>query len=255
MSIGNIKNGKLVSLQSGHFPQLFTGLDASKPTPALGDYYFTTDNGKIYTCFIAGYWTLIQSQGYEEYQNHLGNVDNYIETTVTGSGTATEAAATHKMILSAGIAVGSTLYQTKDTFIPSSDRQLLQIKIRDIIETIDGTGYRWIGFREDFTSNSGAVHFVGFYQAINVGSQCYAAAFGTGGSSITPVTLSDKDVLGVAMTSSLIEFYQNGALIKTINTKIPTKAMHAGGSIVVTSGITLPPVSSFSIDYIMIRRY
>ncbi len=52
-----IDSGKLVTLQSGHQPQMGVGTEAQKPsTPGKGDNYFAVDSFKIYTCFVNGTW-------------------------------------------------------------------------------------------------------------------------------------------------------------------------------------------------------
>lgn len=54
-----ISSGRAVSLQSGHQPRFLTGLDAGKSsTPGIGDTYYATDTGIIYTCLVSGIWVV-----------------------------------------------------------------------------------------------------------------------------------------------------------------------------------------------------
>lgn len=58
-SYGNIKSGRLITVKSGHYPQMQMGLDASKTTnPSIGDLYYATDTGLIYNCFVVNIWSL-----------------------------------------------------------------------------------------------------------------------------------------------------------------------------------------------------
>jgi len=141
MTFGSIKTGRLTSLESGHYPQVQSGLDASKTvSPGVGDTYYATETGKIYTCFISGTWTLTSSVSVERYSNHLGTVDNIMSTSVFGNGTASTSS--HQMDLSSGVGLASfASYKTNIGINPDTDYFVFNAKAQNIVN--GATGIRW----------------------------------------------------------------------------------------------------------------
>ena len=144
-----IEDGRIISMEDGHQPHFFAGLDASKPTnPSTGDKYSAYDTGKEYSCIVENVWTVFSSPCVDEYSNHLGTVDSMMSTTVTGNSTASTTA--HQMNLSSGLsAIGKAIYQAGIVITPDTEDVLLNMTVQNIIDGAGGARTTKLGAFED----------------------------------------------------------------------------------------------------------
>lgn len=243
MSFGmRIEDGQIVSMQDGHMPNDFVGLNASKPTnPGVGDVYKETDTGKEYTCFVANIWSLTNSPVYEEYSNHLGTVDNMMSVWLGGdaTGTGVTDAANHKMDLSTMTGDNQTYYLSNRSISPSSENFEFNTKISNLVSGEGGTRAYTIGL-EGYHCKAR------FYQEDEGAWQTYT----DDGVNVTLNNILDivsGDMLSIKNYGSLIMFYVNGVLVATHNT--PNFSGLLGRLGVAPIGLSVTTARQISVDY------
>jgi hypothetical protein len=256
MTYGMILTGRLVSLDSGHYPQLNSGLDSNKPSsPGVMDSYIANDTGKQYICYISGIWTLVYSEGYEEYQNHLGTTDNFMQTAVSANGTAVTDATNHEMDLSTGITNPSTSrYISKDTFDASANSLISTLKVDNIVSGLPNTKFNemHIGFMADFAVDD-SDNTAEFVQKKD-GTWVTRTTNNSGSTTDQSISaIGNGDVLGILVTSNAVLFFKNGSFLNYSITTLPTVNMYAGVGIFATeAGLTT--ARSCSVDYFRFRQ-
>lgn len=253
-----ISSGKAVSLQSGHQPRFLVGLDANKSSsPGVGDTYSATDTEKSYFCYVAGTWSEVSSlfsmNAYDEiYTNHLGSTDNFIQTAVTGGGTATPDATNHEIDLAVGTAANDTAsYDSKKTWQLDTKILILNMKINNINYGNGANNNILIGFLDLWNG----VPFPGygvFFRCVNSAWQTYArnAANTSNDNMTSPVS---GDVLTIVVSSTKVRFYINKVIIKTYTANIPTGIdLHAGAAVLTRAVVVAG--CSISVDWINIMK-
>ncbi len=198
---------------------------------------------------------LLAVQTLERYSNHLGAVDNFMQTTVSGNGTVTADATNHEMDLTSGITlVGGSSFETKKTWILGKN----PIAVTMIINNLAGDNSMnagWFGLADIF---GGAVVGVTIpsngciFRYSNAGWRIYTVK-DTNTSLLTTAAVTNGDVITVVATSAKVSFYLNGVSLGTLTTMIPTAALKAGGGVKNASGTAVDTTAS--IDQIDISRY
>lgn len=204
-----IASGKILNTASGQTPQLYVGLDASKPSPGVGDTYIATDTGKNYTCFVNGIWSLSISPVIEEYSNHLGTIDNMITTAVTGLGTASTDAANHEMDLSTGIGAGTSDYRNAVAIDPSLVNFETNYIIKNIVDGIGGNRSFTIGV----TDNLGVGAY--FYMHSSDGLWSVYSSNGISFEQTVITPFSSGDILTIKGMKNIIIYFINGVIVAT----------------------------------------
>lgn len=199
----------------------------------------------------------------EEYSNHLGAVDNFTETTVTGSGTATTDVTNHGMNLSTGTTLESySQFFTKASYTPSTKPIIVNFKVNNIVygDLINGAlNFRHIGL---LVSNPGSSEtmagctfkYMGGYAGGLTGWYIYVGD-GTTGSKTKINTLNEGDFLTIYITSTLVKFFVNGTLVGTKTSPIPISGIKLGAYNFLTNIGLAPTPPSMNIDYMGLKVY
>ncbi len=219
MGYGTIKNGVLTSLQSGHFPQVQVGLDASKPTANIGDFYIATDTGKQYICYVASVWSLYSSFSYEEYSNHLGTVDNIMNIATAGNGTATTNSVNHRMDLSTGIsAIGLQKYHSLVGITPATQEFECDFLLQNIVTGVGGSRRSYVGLMAD-PSQGALSDGVYIYQDIDIADDWIAFTRGNLEQSSAGITTpANGDLITIKGMKNIVQFIINGVVTRTVTT-------------------------------------
>jgi hypothetical protein len=205
-----IKSGMDVSIQSGHYPNLYIGPDASKPTPSVGYLAFCTDTGKTYVCFVAGIWNLISSPVIENYDNHEGNVDNIMVTAVTGSGTAAEDAINHEMDISTGAGIGTARYYS----VVPIQLDIMSFEFNTIVRNLsNGAG----GNRSFYigVSDMAGIGAYFYMHSSNEGVWSVETSNGVESVSTSISEIVSGDILTIKGLKNILMYYVNGTIIAT----------------------------------------
>lgn len=214
--VQRIAGGKIVSLSGGHYPQLLVDLDASKPSPGIGDTYIATDTGKTYTCYVSGVWSLLHSPCNEGYENHMGTFDNIMVADEVAGGTALMDAANHQIDLSS-ITGAETRggYKSVISLNPGQTAFEFNCKITNIVNGTGGYRNTCIGVMQANTAQDG----VGLTSIIGLffiqitdnswGIWCVdtVASAGSGGS----YTIVNGDLLTIKGNKAKFDFFINGS--------------------------------------------
>jgi hypothetical protein len=189
----------------------------------------------------------------EEYNNHLGATDNFTQTATAGNGVAAADAANHEMDLSSGAgAVGYATFNTKRTYTPSAEPLVANLLIQNIVNGAGGNRLTFLGLVGDWANVS-----VGHYAVISQeGDDSWAArSWDTANLESTAITaLSNGDFVTIVVTTSVVYFFVNGALVATHSTYVPSGAMSLGG---LTSCTPLAATGArqISIDMMGVKRW
>lgn len=189
----------------------------------------------------------------EEYSNHLGAVDNFTQVITAGNGVANTDAANHEMDLSTGTgAMGYAIFSGKATYTPAVKPMLVNLLVQNISDGGGGSRSSYIGFANDWT-NPGGSHFAAFVHE-NDGTWKARSYDGVSLESTNITALSNGDFVTSVVTSSVVYFYVNGALVATHSTNIPSDAMSIGGVVAVMGG---PAATArlLSIDLMGVKKW
>lgn len=246
--ITRIASGKILNTASGQTPQLYIGLDASKPSPGVGDTYITTDTGKNYTCYVSGVWSLVYSPAIEKYSNHLGTIDNIMSTSVANGGTAITTG--HTMALdSSGTVNGRASYINAILTMPTYHYDFNCIVTGLTKEHVNGNiafvGIKTTGYVA--TPPIGA----GFYWQPDGQWVCKTLNTALVTQS-TNVTVTDDDLLTINGKGNKMMYFINGVLKATHNTADLTGELCYPEAYVLVSGAP-GTGSQMTIDYISIE--
>lgn len=214
------------------------GLLAAVP----GNYAILDDNG-----FLPG---ISMNPVVEDYINHNGNTDNFMETNTGGTGTAVENSALHRMDLSTGLDDESFAnYITKKTYIPSLKSLIFVATIQNYNPGNGGIRRVRLGFStepESFSPEE-AVMFVSTNNMWSVGAGSE--------SSQTIDPLQNGDNIVIVVNGSKAIFYVNGLAVAKVTEGLPTLPLYAGCMIWITSTYPGDDPVDISIDYISIKQY
>ncbi len=241
MSFGmRIEDGQIVSMQDGHMPNDFVGLDASKPAnPGVGDKYAAYDTGKEYTCFISNIWSLSNSPSYSDYSNHLGTIDAMMLNLAGGVTTG------HKRTLTANAGTPTSEYRSAIEIDPSISNFEFNCIVLDISEGNGATRYFIIGLE-----NYGYAEMI--FRKVGAGSwQTYTNIDSTEIINNIPA-IQNNDHLTIKNYKNAVMFYVNGVLVATHITNTTwgiTAPFYAGN---INNGAA---DQTISVDYIGWRLY
>ena len=187
----------------------------------------------------------------EEYVNHLGAVDNFTETAVTGNGTVNEDAANHGMELNAGITiVGSALFRSKQTWTLGTRPIVASFIYRGFAAGV-GTTRAWrLGLRADLVATGASNGAFFRYNGTDWVSQTTLGA----NSNADTQTISEGDLLTIIATSARVIFLINGVVVADYSTYIPTGALRWGAG-VVTGPVPASAAPEFEIDFMSFKRF
>jgi len=189
----------------------------------------------------------------EEYSNHFGNTDNFMETNVSGTGaTATEDATNHEMDLVSGTGSGGYAnYISKDSWILGTKPIVVNMMFDNLVPGASSSDLL-MGLKNIFSSPSTNKSCVFCYDA---GTAVWKAVTGHASNieSTTITSPSPGDVLTIVATSSKVLYFVNGVVVATHTLYIPVTTQYFGA--VVVNAIGSPSSLSVSIDYINFKRY
>lgn len=190
----------------------------------------------------------------EEYSNHLGAVDNFIQTETGGNGTANVDAANHEMDLSSGItaADGYARLESKKTFALGTAPLVLNFIINNVQNGVGAGGdLILVGFISA-TGFPGESYSVGFYKDSADAWHCLTNSSGVNSTKTGISAPSNGDLLTIIATSASVKFYENGVLLATHTTNIPTSNNCIGAAVYGDAQTTAVLVS---LDMMSMKRY
>lgn len=236
-----IKSGKDVSIQSGHYPNLYVGLDASKPTPAVGYYGICKDTGKSYICYVNGIWSLVDSAAVHGASNHEGNTSNIFISILTGLGAGAENAALHRFDMATGAGAGTSAYECNLDIVPATDTFTCNMKIDAMALGVAGNRYYFLGIQ-------GMNCEVVFYQT-NAGDWSCHTHDGVTAQNTTITALNDKDLLTIRGNGTNIQYLVNGSVVAT-HTTIAFVGVSGTMQAYIVADASVTTSRDISIDYI-----
>lgn len=198
---------------------------------------------------------LLQMRAFvEEYYNHHMALDNFIQTETGGNGTAVTDAANHEMDLSSGVtaADGYARLESKKTFALGT-APLVQSYIVNNVQNGVGAGADLIlvGFISA-TGFPGESYSVGFYKDSADAWHCLTNSSGMNSTKTGISAPSNGDLLTIIATSASVKFYENGVLLATHTTNIPTSNNCIGAAVYGDAQTTAVQVS---VDMMNMKRY
>lgn len=198
---------------------------------------------------------LLQMRAFvEEYYNHHMALDNFIQTETAGNGTAAADAANHEMDLSSGItaADGYARLESKKTFALGTAPLVLNFIINNVQNGVGAGGdLILVGFISA-TGFPGESYSVGFYKDSADAWHCLTNSSGVNSTKTGISAPSNGDLLTIIATSASVKFYENGVLLATHTTNIPTSNNCIGAAVYGDAQTTAVLVS---LDMMSMKRY
>jgi hypothetical protein len=237
-----IATGKILNTSSGQTPQLFVGLNASKPSPGVGDMYIATDACKNYTCYVCGIWALVSSSSIIIAENHEGTITNLFVQYLAGAGTGTTNAGTHRYDMTTGTGIAGSIseYMCNFTVTPVSDNFEANILVQNIVNGVGGTRTFQIGIE-------GLHCELKFYQTDAGSWTCYTNDDVT--NQTTNISdIVNGDLLTIKCTGGKIHYLVNGTIVATHSS---ISLVGVSGSLIaqVTGDALTSTARELSIDY------
>lgn len=162
----------------------------------------------------------------EIYQNHLGVIDNFLQSVTVAGGTVTANAANHRIDL-AGTTFGDSAYiETKDSYTLGAKPIIISFILQNI--AIGGSSYGFMGLHNSTDlniPNDGACAQL-LYSTPLGGSALFPRC--TNGGSLTSGTafrVYNGDVITIVATSAKALYFQNGTLKDTLTSNLPTASL------------------------------
>lgn len=188
----------------------------------------------------------------EDYSNHSGAVDNFVEVNTAANGTAVEDVANHEMDLSSGITnAGYANFITKKTYTLDTKPLIYNCLIQNYAAGAGAQRRIRLGLSTLFTiaTEPDAAKFG------HVDGTWYAStAVGDSWTNTGISTLSTGDLVTIVATSAKVLFFVNGAEVAEHSTNIPTAALYVGASAAgMVDGVTT--ATAVSIDMMSIKKY
>jgi len=202
----------------------------------------------------SGYLPILQMRPcIEDYSNHLGAADNFIEIVTTGAGSVTPDATNHEFdIDSTTSAVSTAVVQSKKLWTLGAKPIVANFIVANHVTGSGGNKFSYFGFRNDFTA-ADIEKFAGF-QVTGIG-QLWGFTKETGDYQYSNCgSITGVELLTVIATSSKVYLFADGVLKATHTTHIPTSALHVGAAARADSN-TITVARSFSLCMIGMRRY
>ncbi len=188
------------------------------------------------------------------YYSHTGAVDNYTQTGTAGGGTATETAATHRMVLSTALnAISNARYYTKQNFDPIM-RTVISAHLFQTTADITAVDYVYFGLKTDFTVQTTAGEDIIMFRGNNNTWNAITQDIGGGTTNIALASVPITDaIFTIVLTASKISFYIDGAFVGTSVTNIPTGSMYIGCGVYCTNNLS--PALAVGVDDISIEEF
>ena len=218
-SFGIIKTGRLVSLESGNYPQFMSGLDASKTaSPGIGDTYYATDTGIIYNCFVSGIWSISGSTlgGFNLLKIYTTNIFTEVKT---GTGTITPNIAAGILTFNLPANEDDASIHETDKIAPSLLPRIMIFRIHSFTMT-GGNSIFKMGL-SDSTSNA----FAGLWTTDGGANWFFFTQQGVGQEATAITAPAANDFYIIYSTSARSSLFKNGVHIATHTTTIPTGAI------------------------------
>jgi hypothetical protein len=161
----------------------------------------------------------------EKYSNHLGNVDNFLTTSVLGDATATEDAGAHRMMLLSGVSASArSAYSSASQFSVGAQHTIFNCVLSSISAGTGANKTAYIGF---FNSLVTPGNVIAFFQDTDDTWHCKTISQTSGGTTDTPISaLATYDHLTVVISklNSFVRavFYVNGLVVAKHTTNIET---------------------------------
>lgn len=183
----------------------------------------------------------------EIYNNHLGNTDDFITTTIWQSGAVSHDSTNHRMDIEAGSGnYGYANYKSKKSWTASASVLVCNLLVQNLVENASGDVYTYLGFKNSFSIYSAVASAMFF---MDDAGDWYTYSNNSGGTESNLISdIVSGDLLTIVLTSSKIEFYKNGTLLHTHTTRIPTSSLYVGAGI--RANTTASPAREISIDFI-----
>ena len=213
MSFGmTIEDGQIVSMQDGHMPNDFTGLDASKSAnPGVGDVYKATDTSKEYACFVTNVWSLISSPCYEEYNNHTATWNSFMSST----GSVLANYSNHRFDLNLISVDDPAILDFNRSIFITTEPFELNMKVNNISNGALGVGVQ--GMYTDIGLGGGNVNVLvrSHTNSSNVTTWIFYTGNNAGSESTAIPDIVDNDLITFKNFGNIIMLYINGELQST----------------------------------------
>lgn len=172
-------------------------------------------------------FAVVQQLNYpkEQYLNHNGDVENFLQTVVVDGGIAETIPAEHYMNLTAGFG-GSAGYGSKKQWTPSSKIVSLSFLIRTPTNGVGGTNHRTqMGFISSYTDFF--CQCVSFREGSDNQWKCLTwNGVGLIYTDIDP--LQSYDFVRIELQNNRAAFFRNGVLLAIHTTYIPAVPLYGG---------------------------
>ena len=189
----------------------------------------------------------------EHYENHNGDVNNFLETAVTGIGTATEDTTNHKMYLHNpnGGGLGSALYRTKKQYIPDSEILTASFLIDDLVVGTGGSGLHLIGLSDALPAlSTGGYCFTLWSYGGTMGWWILVYNNTSNNLTASPVDPVAGDIVSFVISKTTSKAFINNVEIYS-SAIIPAGLMNAGVSVAHYAGVIDHDIS---IDYMSVNK-
>lgn len=184
------------------------------------------------------------------YSNHLGAVDNFTETIVSGTGSATTDATNHMMGLNSGTGAGShyAIWQTKRAYTLGTNPIVANFIVQSLTYG-DMVPSQHIGFDQSFSGNNDKAEFLYDFE---LGWTVVTGNLGTDYEYNNISSPSNGDLLTIILTSTKALYFKNGTLLATHTDYIPASPIHVGAyvrelnnSVATTVGIDMMSIANY----------
>jgi len=198
----------------------------------------------------------------EEYANHLGSTDNFIQIGISGNGAVSSNTTTHEMFLFTGIANnGHAAFYTKNGYPLTANPIVINVIYKSWQagnSGVDRYGVK-IGLYDHFTSEEFAYDSQGAYfefQGIGAFANWDTITTPAAGQRMNSIDdLIAGDLLTIIATSSKVQFYKNGILLTTHTDYLPITSSMNIGVIVQTDGAgDIGQSMNTGVDFIGLKR-
>ncbi len=240
-----IINGNQITITEGNYPQLSIGLDSEKSSsPSFGNMHIATDTGKTYTCYVSGYWSIINSVAKNVYYNHSGGGDSVCGSATGGSGTADTTG--HMRNLSTQIdQAGFAAYGINIPIYPSSNDFTVNFLVDGISDGSGGTGRQTNIGMTDITGEIPLISIV--CDDTDQWKTYLSDGFTVQSTNISPI--QNGDLITIISVRNKSIFLVNGIIVYSYSMGFsPTTSVYAIARVQCSSSITT--ARTVSVDFI-----
>lgn len=193
----------------------------------------------------------------QRYDNHQGNIDNFIITAAVGSGSATEDAGAHRMNLLSGLTANNYgAYYSTSQYVIGAYHTVFNCVLSAIAVGTLNTEKAYIGF---FNTLSAPANAIAFFWDVDEQWYCRTASQTSGATTdtlIADVVSNDHLSIIAFVRDGLpqVKFYVNGVLVATHTTNIETVfAMNFG--VFARCVVNAIANKDVKIDYVSFEKY